>query len=269
MLGPTGTAGPDGVTDGNGEATWTFMTSTDPGDPAGTEQRQQVTMLVTVSRPEVAEAKAKLNEALFGGIPGILRPYVAALFAPYIDGLETRLNAILDAHGSGTATLFYHDPVKPRPSPLPSASGLCSPSPMLAGSYTGTNESTETIDSPPSMTHAVTSGPVQLQVTADGSVTGTWGYTLQFVYDANVAGVNHHHESTMVMSGGTISGTACALVINSGTVHTTRCVDSLVGDCLATSHTSRHRAGASPSGLRPRPAASTRGPRGTTTRRTG
>ena len=246
------------------------MVSPDPGDAEGEQRNQFDYLAVTIPRPEVDRARARLTSLVLGNIPGLLRPFVSAIFSPYLDGLQGRLNAILDARGTGTAILIYHAPLPPKPSPLPSASGLCSPSPMPAGSYTGTNESAETIDSPPSITHAVSSGPVQLQVAPDGSVTGTFGYTLQFVYDATVAGLNHHHESTTVMSGGTISGTACALVINSGTVHTTRCVDSLAGDCLSTSHDQPPSSRiASHWGPRPRLVASTRGPGGTTTLRTG
>jgi hypothetical protein len=40
---------------------------------------------------------------LLGYIPGLLRPFVTELLAPYLDGLQNRLTKILDARGRGLA----------------------------------------------------------------------------------------------------------------------------------------------------------------------
>ena len=37
------------------------------------------------------------------------------------------------------------------------------------------------------------------------------------------------------MDGGTVSGTACGVILGAGTTRTTSCTDSLKGDCMGTS----------------------------------
>ncbi len=235
LLAAAGSAHTNDITNDSGEATWAFSTSSDPGDPNGEQQNQFDYMPVTVFRPEIAEARQRLTSALLGQIPGLIRPYVAAIFAPYLDGIQARLNAILDARGRGAALLIYHAPVKPTPTPAatPVASAAC-PNPLPPGTYTGElNTSSETIKSRPIGHPHQDQGTVRCVIVAgDGSVTGTWGWTAEFVYDADVAGLKHHHESTQVMTGGKVSGTACDLVVVSGKSRFTRCVDSLAGDCL-------------------------------------
>ena len=235
LLGATGSAATDSRTDDAGQATWTFLTSTDPGDPTGDQQQQRDSMQVSVMRPEIEDARKRLTSIVFGDLPDLLRPYVTALFAPYLDGLQARLSAILVARGEGAAVLIYHAPAAPKPSP-PVAHRVAwhVPRSMPAGSYTGSNTSSETIRNRPSVTRTKTAGPVSLVVAADGSVTGTWGFTSHYVYDAEVSGLKHHHESTSAMTGGTISGTSCDLVVASGTTRFTSCSDSLAGDCMAT-----------------------------------
>jgi hypothetical protein len=236
LLAGTAAASTKSATDTDGRATWPFFTSTDPGEAPGEQQNQVDDMRVTVIRPEIDQARQRLTAALLGWVPALLQPFVSALFAPYIDGLQSRLNTIMVARGDGVAILVYHAPPPPTPTPAttPKPSPSC-PDPLPAGTFRGTNTSSETIKNRPSVTRVHVRGPVDLVVAADGTVSGSWGYTSRYVYDATVSGLHHHHESTSVMSGGTVSGTACAVVLGGGTTRTTSCTDSLKGDCMGTS----------------------------------
>jgi hypothetical protein len=231
----------DDVTDANGQATWGFTTSTDPGDSSGEQQNQVDQMPVTIHRPEVESARAHLTAALLGFVPGILQPFVAAIFAPYISGLQARLNALLDARGTATAILVYHSGASPKPSvsASPAPSGGCSP--VAAGSYTGTltGTSSEVIDQGSfGKTVATSTGSdaVSVVVAADGSVSGTWNLKTHFVFDETVitdgvVGLRDHRDSTTSYTGGAVTGTACNLELGVGTYSVQSCVDSLKGDC--------------------------------------
>ena len=213
LMAGTAQASVKSATDGDGRATWPFLTSTDPGKEPGEQQNQVDDMRVTVIRPEIDQARERLTAALVGWIPSLLQPFVTALFAPYVDGLQSRLNTILVARGDGVALLIYH--ASPPPTPAPVVTPVPSPAcahPLPVGSYRGTNTSSETIKNRPSVTRERIKGPVVLVVAADGSVTGSWSYTSRYVYDATVSGLHHHHESTTAMDGGTVSGTACGVV---------------------------------------------------------
>ncbi len=239
-LGPTADAKTDTFTDANGQATWSFTTSTDPGDPNGDQQTQTDVMPVSIHRPEIEEARAHLTTALLGFIPGILRPFVASLFAPYIDGLQARLNTLLDAHGSGSAVIVYHDP-KPSPTITPPASpGVCNPNPVAPGNYAGTTTATssEIIDLGVSggvVDTGNAAGKASIVVAADGSLSGTWDMTSNDVFDETAAvngvvGLKEHRVSTTTDSGNVI-GTACDLVLTFGAVVVVSCVSLLTGDC--------------------------------------
>jgi hypothetical protein len=239
-LGPTAAAKTEDFTDANGQATWAFTTSTDPGDPNGAQQMQTDVMPVSIHRPEIEQARARLTSALLGFIPGILRPFVASLFAPYIDGLQARLNTLLDARGSGSAVIIFHDP-KPSPSITPPASaGVCNPNPVAPGNYVGTTtgSSSEIIDLGVSggvvdTTNAA--GKASIVVAADGSLSGTWDMTSNDVFDETAAvngvvGLKEHRVSTTTYSGA-VGGTACDLELTYGAVVVVSCVSSLTGDC--------------------------------------
>ena len=231
LLGPAGSARDTGATDASGRATWDFRTATDPGDPNG-EQRSQVdAMPVAVHRPEIERARERLTEALLGYIPGLLRPFVVRLFAPYIDGLQGRLNAMLDATGRGTAYLIFHAGTPPTPSHS-TTSAICTPNPVLSGTYTGTNTNDFTEKIPMTggglVDHNTANGPVTLTVAPSGSVTGDWSFHMHQVSDESlhVAGVSakYHSERTWEMTAGTITGTICDIHLTSSPVRQLTCV---------------------------------------------
>lgn len=241
LLGPTHV---DDVTDANGQANWAFMTSADPGDPTGEQQNQFDQMPVTIRRPEVESARAHLTAALLGSIPGILQPFVAAIFAPYISGLQARLNALLDARGTGSAVIVFHSGASPKPSvsASPAPSGACSPNPVAPGTYAGTStaKSTEVIDQGTFGKSVATSGrtgAITVVVAADGSLSGTWDLKSHLISDENivVSGVTQlkdHWDSIQAYTGGAVTGTACNLGLGNGTYSVLTCMDSLKGDCM-------------------------------------
>ena len=239
LLAPLDSARTKDTTDAKGQASWPFQTSHDPGDPTGEQLNQVDYMPVAVHRPEIDQARSRLTTALLGFIPGLLRPFVSALFAPYLDGLQSRLNTLLDARGTGSATLIYHAKAKPTPAPStsPAPSGACSPSPVPAGSYSGTfTLSLTTVLSTGANPRAdVTTdkgtGPFNMTVSSDGSLTGTFSYQVNEdeVIDDGV--VQDEMVSTYTVSGSTVGGTACNMVLALGTATTTSCHDRMLGDC--------------------------------------
>ncbi len=244
LLTPDSTAKTEDVTDANGDASWGFVVSSDPGDPKGEQQNQVDAMPVTVHRPEVEAARQHLTQALLGSIPGILQPFVAAIFAPYISGLQARLNALLDVRGTGSAILIFHERVKPTPGPsvTPAPSASCHPNPVVPGTYTGTitNTSSETIDLGVSGGLVATtsgSGKATMTVAADGSVTGSWDLAQHLASDeiAKVDGSIHMEDkraADFTYTAGTMFGTACALMLTFGNYTQVTCKSSLVGDCM-------------------------------------
>ena len=218
-------------------STITYETTVDPPENAkGPPLFDTVWATVTVQRKEVGELQDMIRTFAYGQVPGPVLTVVQATIGPHLDRLlnhaASLLSPLLDARGRSVDVDVAHHgpPVKPTPS------GACSGVQMAAGSYAGSNTSDETIVSSPSVIRAHTTGPVSIQVAADGGVTGTWGYTSDFVEDVNTS-PGLHHESTTVMSGGTVSGTACDLVLALGSSRVTHCFDSLTGDCTATSKT--------------------------------
>jgi hypothetical protein len=241
LLGPAASAHDTDITDASGRATWDFQTATEPGDPDG-EQRSQVdAMPVAVHRPEIARARARLTEALLGYIPGLLRPFVARVFAPYIDGLQDRLNSILDARGRGTAFLIYHAGKPPTPSQSASPA-TCTASPVLPGTYTGTNTNTFTdkisITGGGLVDHNSATGPVTLTVMPGGSVTGRWSFRMRQVSDENASfggvSMKYHSERTWDMTAGTITGTVCDIGLTSSPVRQVTCVGTCGNGTAAT-----------------------------------
>jgi len=235
------------VTDASGRASWAFLTSVDPGgDPPGEQRNQFDEMPVTVHRPEVQQARDKLSSALLGSIPGLLRPYVGALFAPYLDGLQSRINTLLDAHGRGVAIIVFHDQGSPRPTPSappsPAPSGACSPNP-LAGTYAGTATSTsrETIDIGNAnlvgnvLATSTGSGPATIVIAPDGSVSGSWSIRTHLLYHEVVmsygAGIDDLRDEVYDSVGTSVAGPACDLSVGFGGISIVTCTDSLKGDC--------------------------------------
>jgi hypothetical protein len=242
-LTPTAAARTTDVTDANGQASWPFVTSVDPGDPTGEQQNQVDAMPVAIHRPEIEAARQHLTAALLGFVPGILQPFVAAIFAPYISGLQARLNALLDARGSGRATIVFHAGASPSPSQpaSPAPSGACSPSPVIPGKYTGTiaNTSNEVIDQGAfgkTVATSTASGAIAMVVAPDGSVGGTWDMTMKFVFDETATSpgsisIHDHRDFTASYTGGSVTGTACNLGLAGGTYRVLTCMDSVNGDC--------------------------------------
>lgn len=113
----------DTVTDANGEARWTFLAGPDPGEAPGGDRTATVAIDLTVHRPELDDARAKLTDALFGGIPKVLRSFVTEIFSFFVDPLQKAVNDLIDTKASGSASLTYHDapPATPVPSAGPSA----------------------------------------------------------------------------------------------------------------------------------------------------
>jgi len=225
-LAPDSSAKIDDLTDDNGQATWGFTTSTDPGDSSTEEQDQVDSMAVHVHRPDVEAARQHLTDALMGSIPGILQPFVTSLFAPYVNGLQASLNKLLDLRGSGAALLIYHKPPKPTPSPptTPAPSGECSPSPVPPGSYPGTYSYSATITGADGVVdQSDGSGAATLSVAPDGSVSGSWG--------AKVHETVNTQDDTYTLSGGSFTGTACDLITSAATVTLISCTTGGHGDC--------------------------------------
>jgi hypothetical protein len=241
LLGPTHV---DDATDANGQASWAFATSSDPGDPTGEQQNQFDQMPVTIHRPEVEAARKHLTEALLGSVPGILQPFVAGIFAPYISGLQARLNALLDARGTGTVIIVFHSGASPKPSVSvsPGPSGACSPNPVAPGTYTGTSAvtSSEVIDQGAFGKTVATSdgtGATTVVVAADGSLSGTWDLKSHIIFDESivvngVTQLHDHRDSVQAYTGGAVTGTACNLELAPGAYSVLSCTDSLKGDCM-------------------------------------
>jgi hypothetical protein len=239
LLSPLDSARTSDTTDAKGQASWPFQTSHDPGDPKGEQLNQVDYMPVSVHRPEIDQARSRLTTVLLGFIPSLLRPFVSALFAPYLDGLQSRLNLLLDARGTGAAMLVYHDKARPTPAPStsPAPSGACSQSPVAAGSYSGTfTMSLTTVlgtgaNARANVTTDKGTGPVNMTVSSDGSLTGTFSYQVHEDEVINDGVVQDEMVSTYTVSGSTVGGTACNMVLTLGTAVTTSCHDRMLGDC--------------------------------------
>ncbi|MFI5259937.1 MAG: hypothetical protein ACHQ01_10075, partial [Candidatus Limnocylindrales bacterium] len=220
LLSPLDSAKTNDTTDAKGQASWPFQTSHDPGDPTGEQLNQLDYMPVAVHRPEIDQARSRLTTALLGFIPGLLRPFVSALFAPYLDGLQSRLNTLLDARGTGVAMLVYHDKAKPTPAPStsPAPSGACSPSPVPAGSYSGTFTLSSTtvlgtgVNPRADVTTDKGAGPFDMTVSSDGSLTGTFSYQVNEDAVIDDGAVQDEQVSSYTVSGSTVGGTACNMV---------------------------------------------------------
>lgn len=116
----------DPRTDGNGEASWVFGTGPDPGEAPGTERVATVAIDVTIHRSALDDARKSLSNALFGGIPPILRGFVDELFGFFIDPIQKAVAALIDTHASGSAFIVYHDvpPATPTPAETQPPAGI-------------------------------------------------------------------------------------------------------------------------------------------------
>jgi hypothetical protein len=220
LLAPIDSAATNTVTDDTGTTTWGFLTSRDPGDPTGEPVGQLDTMPIAVHRPEIEQARTKLTDALLGWIPPLVKPFVLALFAPYLDGLEGRLNALLDARGTGTVDLKYHEKAPPTPSPstTPSGSGACAVTQPAATDQGSLTIKSTTIIPPGQIDlgehggeNDAGSAPLSVAVGADGSLSGQFTLTSQNHFEAQ--GISQGTEDTTVVENGSVGGTLCALAL--------------------------------------------------------
>jgi hypothetical protein len=199
LLGPTDQAVATTATDDTGKAIWPFLTARDPGDPSGEQRNQFDYMPVAVHRPELDTVKRRLTLTLLAPLPSILQPFVGAVLAPVLNGIQDRLNTILDVRGRGPAILVYHDKAPatlPPTSAAPGASGACATS-VAPGDYAGTFDALVDSDQPPVADQYVVAGPVKLQVGADGTVTGSFSTHV----DAYVRPVRRHPRAPGLLLG--------------------------------------------------------------------
>ena len=237
LMTPADAAVASTTTDATGQAHWPFVVSRDPGEGHGQYTEQADTMPVAVHRKELGDLRNRLTTALLGQIPGLLRPFVGALLSPILDGVQSRLNTVLDARGQRSAFLWYYKPVPPSPSPpaTPGASSACAPN-IAGGTYTGTYTLTQTVTTG-AVDHYDEAGPVTLTVAADGTISGTWGATGHRTYDLSSGGIKDHLESTFVLTDGMLTGTICNLVAGQPKETIVSCLDSKFGDCRGTAGT--------------------------------
>ena len=235
LLGPTDQAVATTATDDTGKAVWPFLTARDPGDPTGEQRNQFDYMPVAVHRPELDTLKRRLTLTLLSPLPPILQPFVGALLAPVLNGIQDRLNSILDVRGRGPAIIVFHDKAPPTPSPstTPSGSGACGVT-LPAGTYTGTVSFD--LDSPatselPDDTQTTMRGADTLHVAADGTVTGDYDMHGVLIEDTTVGQTHDHSESSWDITGVELGGTLCAMTSAGGQVGPLTCHSSLFGDC--------------------------------------
>ncbi len=239
LLAPTDSTTFNGRTDDAGTATWGFLTSRDPGDPGGEPLSKFDHVPVAVHRPEIEQARAKLTAALLGYIPALVRPFVTSLFAPYLDGLQGRLNTLLDARGWDSIALRYHAKVPPTPVPSTTLapSSACSVT-LPAGSYNGTLKADTTTIVPPGQIdlgesggdNSHGSGPVTVTVAADGTLGGNFQQTLQQhqVFTGLAEGTT---DTTIQEEGAGVSGTLCSLTLTFASETITDCHATGYGTC--------------------------------------
>ncbi len=238
LLGPTDQAVATTATDDTGKATWPFLTARDPGDPTGEQRNQFDYMPVAVHRPELDTLKRRLTLSLLSPLPPLLQPFVGALLAPVLDGIQDRLNNILDVRGRGPAIIVFHDKAPPSPSPSasPSASGSC-PTQWPAGMDQGSLTLKSTTIVPPGQIDLGEHGgendsgqaPLSVVVGADGSLSGQFTVTSLNHFEAQ--GLSAGTTDTTLVEMGAIGGTVCALTLQFLKETPTACQATGYGTC--------------------------------------
>lgn len=233
LIRPTDQAVTTTATDDTGKAIWPFLTARDPGDPTGEQRNQFDYMPVAVHRPELDTLKTRLTDALLQPLWPILRSFVGALLAPVLNGIQDRLNSILDVRGRGPAILVYHDKATPTPSPSTAASSTGTASctvTLPAGTYQGTITSDSTTivsqggitlgESGGDNSHAT--GPLTVTVAQDGTLGGNFQLTMleHMVYEGLAQGTT---DTTLQIQGAGVSGTLCSLTLTYASEIETAC----------------------------------------------
>lgn len=72
------------------------------------------------------QARGLILGQLLGGVPDIIRPYLAAALQPIVDGLLSRLRSLTEARGAGSLVVRYHVP-RESPTPAPSTPATAEP----------------------------------------------------------------------------------------------------------------------------------------------
>jgi hypothetical protein len=236
LVAPVPISPTDASTDASGKAGWNFQTSADPGDPSGPVESQLDIMHVTVHRPELDQVRAALTRALLGFIPPILQDTVLYLIGkvdPAIAGIQSSVNALLDRPGEAGALIRFHGKNQPTPvptaSPAPSGETACTAT-LSTGSHTGTlTDDQATIiglgtidqgDSDSFSEHGT--APLTVSVGVDGTLSASFVETIQHHEVYNSLGTR---DETRVRDG-TLSGTACNLIV--------AFIDSTTTSCIAT-----------------------------------
>jgi hypothetical protein len=230
MLAPAAGAVSNTTTDDTGQAHWPFDVAPDPGAGKGTYTLQNDQMTVAVHRKELDELRASLSQALLGGLPPILRPYLDAILQPILGRLQDSVNKLLDARGHNSAHLWYHVPAaSPAPPSIsPSPSGSCSGQ-FAAGSYEGSLTLKSTTIIPPGQIdlgeHGGETGdgtaPLSVTVAGDGSLSGQFSLTTQDHFEAH--GPSDATRDMTIVERGTAGGTLCSLTLRFVNVTTTAC----------------------------------------------
>jgi hypothetical protein len=245
LMGPADAAVATTTTDATGQAHWPFVVSRDPGEGHGHYTEQTDKMPVAVHRKELDDLRARLTTALLGQIPGLLRPFVGAILSPILDGIQSRLNTVLDARGQRSAFLWYYQPVPPSPAPpaTPAASSACTTT-LPAGTYQGTIETKSTTIVPPGQIDLGEAGgdndhgtgPLTVSVAPDGSLSGSFSVHVleHMVYTGLAEGTE---DTTLDELGAGVSGTLCNPILTFASEVETACTATGHGTCGPTGQT--------------------------------
>lgn len=114
---------PGSATDANGEVRWSFGTYPD-GAPGGEAVEAVMLQDIKVHRPEVTAAREALTGSLLGGLPSLVADLAGRLFSPFLEAVNTRLDALLEARGHGAAIIVYHKPAEPTFTPPPASGAV-------------------------------------------------------------------------------------------------------------------------------------------------
>jgi hypothetical protein len=97
-----------------------FITTTETEEEAqGEEHVSHVLVEARVVRQDIRRAFDALKDALFGGVPEIIRDRVRGELEPHVDDILDRVGVLLDVRATGEVVITYH--TEPDPTPPPPA----------------------------------------------------------------------------------------------------------------------------------------------------